>query len=64
MHWGTFMLTDEPLDEPPHRLAAARRAAGVSEEAFFLMKHGEMRRLAPMMRQAAPAPRAAVATAP
>jgi L-ascorbate metabolism protein UlaG (beta-lactamase superfamily) len=63
MHWGTFMLTDEPLDEPPHRLAAARRAAGVSEEAFFLMKHGEMRRLAPMLRQPAPTARAAVASA-
>jgi hypothetical protein len=57
------MLTDEPLDEPPHRLAAARRAAGVSEEAFFLMKHGEMRRLAPMLRQPTPTARAAVASA-
>ena len=50
MHWGTFILTDEPLDEPPHRLAAARRAAGVSPETFFVMKHGETRKLAGMMR--------------
>src|SRR5207302_1933875 len=29
MHWGTFEhLTDEPLDEPPSRLAAERGAAG------------------------------------
>ncbi len=29
MHWGTFKLTDEPLDEPPVRLEAARAALGV-----------------------------------
>jgi L-ascorbate metabolism protein UlaG (beta-lactamase superfamily) len=23
MHWGTFKLTDEPLDEPPARLGSA-----------------------------------------
>jgi L-ascorbate metabolism protein UlaG (beta-lactamase superfamily) len=51
MHWGTFILTDEPLDEPPRRLAAARHAAGVSPEAFFLMKHGETRHLNSMLRQ-------------
>jgi N-acyl-phosphatidylethanolamine-hydrolysing phospholipase D len=45
MHWGTFVLTDEPFDEPPHRLALARRAAGLKEEEFFVMKHGETRLL-------------------
>jgi N-acyl-phosphatidylethanolamine-hydrolysing phospholipase D len=50
MHWGTFILTDEPLDEPPRQLAAARRAAGISAEEFFLMKHGETRELAPMFQ--------------
>ena len=52
MHWGTFILTDEPLDEPPVKLAEARKAAGVSADEFFLMKHGEMRRLAPLLRRA------------
>jgi L-ascorbate metabolism protein UlaG (beta-lactamase superfamily) len=52
MHWGTFVLTDEPLDEPPHKLAAARRAAGVPAEQFFVMEHGETRDLAPLMRPA------------
>ena len=29
MHWGTYKLTDEPLDEPPRRLEAWRTRAGV-----------------------------------
>jgi L-ascorbate metabolism protein UlaG (beta-lactamase superfamily) len=52
MHWGTFVLTDEPLDEPPHRLAAARRAAGIAPERFFVMRHGETRSLVPLQREA------------
>ncbi len=47
MHWGTFELTDEALDEPPRALEAARRAAGVSAEAFFLLAVGETRKFAP-----------------
>jgi L-ascorbate metabolism protein UlaG (beta-lactamase superfamily) len=29
MHWGTFKLSDEPLDEPPIRLEAERRRLGL-----------------------------------
>jgi N-acyl-phosphatidylethanolamine-hydrolysing phospholipase D len=45
VHWGTFELTDEPLDQPPKDLAAARLAAGVQEEDFFLLAIGETRKL-------------------
>ena len=48
MHWGTFEhLTDEPLDEPPVRLAAARAAAGVRVEDFDVMAVGETRAIVP-----------------
>jgi N-acyl-phosphatidylethanolamine-hydrolysing phospholipase D len=45
LHWGTFELTDEPLDQPPKDLAAARTAAGVPEADFFLLAVGETRKL-------------------
>jgi L-ascorbate metabolism protein UlaG (beta-lactamase superfamily) len=43
IHWGTFELTDEPLDEPIGELPAARRAHGVPAEDFVLFRHGETR---------------------
>ena len=32
MHWGTFKLTDEPLDEPPARLEAERARRGLAPQ--------------------------------
>jgi N-acyl-phosphatidylethanolamine-hydrolysing phospholipase D len=46
IHWGTFDgLTDESLYDPPQRLMEERRKAGLREEQFFVMKHGETRAL-------------------
>jgi N-acyl-phosphatidylethanolamine-hydrolysing phospholipase D len=43
MHWGTFDLTDEALDEPPRRFRAAAAAAGMGDRAWTLAV-GETRR--------------------
>lgn len=45
MHWGTFRLTLEPLDEPPRRLAAAMAAAGFDVESFRTLAHGQTLRI-------------------
>jgi len=45
IHWGTFELTDESLDEPPKALAAARREQRVSEADFGVLAIGETRKL-------------------
>lgn len=42
MHFGTFDLSDEPLDEPPRRFLAEARARGLGDRAF-VMAIGETR---------------------
>lgn len=44
IHWGTFELTDEPLDAPPIALAAERQKAGMAPAEFTVLRHGELRR--------------------
>lgn len=41
MHWGTFVLTDEPMTEPPERLRNALREQQVPAADFRVMAHGE-----------------------
>lgn len=43
VHWGTFNLTDESLDQPPLDLAAAKRALNLSDDEFGLLKIGQSR---------------------
>ncbi|BDC42153.1 MBL fold metallo-hydrolase [Paraburkholderia terrae] len=45
IHWGTFELTDEALDEPPKKLAEATHEAGLPDDAFTVLHHGQMIRL-------------------
>ena len=47
IHWGTFELTDESLDEPPRALARAARADGLADDAFMVLAIGATRRFAP-----------------
>ena len=41
MHWGTFPMGQERLDQAPRDLAVARQAQGVADDAFFVIRHGE-----------------------
>ena len=44
MHWGTFQLTDEPMDEPPKRATAAWANAGLDPRRLWIPSLGETRR--------------------
>lgn len=43
LHWGTFDMADEPIDEPPRRLEAEARRLGLNSEQVWVLKPGETR---------------------
>ena len=47
IHWGTFRLTDEPIDEPPARTRACWSAAGLPESRLWIADFGETRMISP-----------------
>ena len=44
IHWGTFDLAEEPLDEPPVRMLAAIHRRGIGSERAWILRIGETRR--------------------
>jgi L-ascorbate metabolism protein UlaG (beta-lactamase superfamily) len=54
IHWGTFVLSDEPLTEPLEKLREAAARHRLAPGDFIVLKHGETRLL-----DAAPDPRSA-----
>jgi N-acyl-phosphatidylethanolamine-hydrolysing phospholipase D len=54
IHWGTFKLSDEPMDEPPARTLAGWMARGLLRDRLWLMAHGETRALSVQDRPPSP----------
>ena len=44
IHWGTFDLAEEPIEEPPKRVLAEARRLGLDPERIWVLRHGETRR--------------------
>lgn len=47
MHWGTWVLTDEEMTEPPQRLAKAAAKRGLAPGDFVTLNIGETLRIRP-----------------
>jgi L-ascorbate metabolism protein UlaG (beta-lactamase superfamily) len=43
MHWGTFTLTDEPMDEPTRRTEAGWTNRGWPADRLWILNPGETR---------------------
>jgi L-ascorbate metabolism protein UlaG (beta-lactamase superfamily) len=44
IHWGTFDLAEEAIEEPPVRLTAEAQRLGLDPARLWILKHGETRR--------------------
>lgn len=44
IHWGTFDLTEEPIQEPPRRLEVEAVRRGLDASTVWILRHGETRR--------------------
>ena len=45
MHWGTFILTDEPMREPVEKLKQLTKQKNMPPEEFAIMEHGKTIRM-------------------
>ena len=45
MHWGTFQLTDEPMDEPVSLLKSLVKKKEMYRSEFIVMQHGETQQI-------------------
>jgi len=45
IHWGTFRLTDEAMDEPPRRTIERWRAVALADDRLWVARFGETRML-------------------
>jgi L-ascorbate metabolism protein UlaG (beta-lactamase superfamily) len=48
IHWGTFQLTFEPIDEPRQRLEALKRRRGIAPNRFVAVEAGTRFRVPPL----------------
>ena len=54
VHWGTFQLTFEPIDDPRRRLAALRRQRSIAPDWFVATEVGQTFSLPPLDSAASP----------
>jgi L-ascorbate metabolism protein UlaG (beta-lactamase superfamily) len=48
IHWGTFQLTFEPINDPPQRLERLKRERGIAPERFMATEVGRTFRVPPL----------------